>query len=91
MPSAASGNQELQHAGSPASSARCSLLAFFQMLASDDVQGDEAVLLCGNSRFLRSTSTDVQSLVLRGLLTLTEGAKMVSTVVSGTDVLALGL
>lgn len=91
LSSAAGGNQELQHVGSAASSAGHSLLGFFQMLACDDGEEEKLHRLYTKTRFLRNPDLALLSLVLSGLLTLSERADMVSRVLSGTDLLALGV
>ena len=59
--------------------------AFFQMLASDDVQEQELVLLYKELNLLRCPIIEMVSLVLRALLTLSERAKTVSRLLSGAD------
>lgn len=76
--SPAGGNQELHGAGSPASSAGRSPLGFLQLLASDDLEDEEFAPMYNCWRFLRHPSPAMLSLVLTGLITLSQRAQMVS-------------
>lgn len=72
----------------------CSLQGFFQMLASEVVQEEEFSSLYNICRFLiysdNNTDTQMLSLVLRALITLSERDDRVSRVVSGADRQKLG-
>lgn len=70
--------QELHGARSPTSSASCSLLACFQMLASSDLQDEAFAPMYQVSRFLRQRRPTLLSLLLRGMMTLSERHEMVS-------------
>ncbi|KAK2519482.1 hypothetical protein Q9966_013887 [Columba livia] len=68
--------QELHGARSPTSSASCSLLACFQMLASSDLQDEAFAPMYQVSRFLRQRRPTLLSLLLRGMMTLSERHEM---------------
>lgn len=78
LPWAASGNQEPHGVGSPAGSASLSWASLFQLLASSDINSEEFAGLYKVQRYLRRPSLVLFSLVLRGLITLSQRPETVS-------------
>jgi len=74
--------------GSPASSAGCTLLGFFQLLASSDLEDEKFAPMYQVWRFLRIPSVAMLSLVLTGLIMLSQRGEMVSRVQSRGAMLA---
>jgi len=64
--------------GSPTSSAGCSLLGLFQLLASSDLEDEDFAPMYQVWNFLMDPSMAMFSLVLTGMITLSQRGKMVS-------------
>jgi len=64
--------------GSPVGSARLSLTSLFQLLAASDVLSEDFAAMYNVYSSLRHASLEILSLVLQGLVTLSQRPYMVS-------------